>query len=108
MNVLVIQPLSRDRLNSFRFRLLLRGETAPIEHVEKIGIPSGVELVGAFQLDAALLEEIGEHPVGDGRPKLGLNVIANKGKGLLVETLGPGWIAGNEHRDAIDESDPSF
>ena len=70
MDVFVGQAMGGNGLNRFRFGFFLRGQAITVEHVEKIGVATGIELVGPFQLDAALLEQVSQYPVGNGRPNL--------------------------------------
>ena len=59
-----------------------------------------VELVGAVQRHAAVLEQLGQHPVGDGRADLGLDVVADDRDAGVLELLGPHGVGGDEDRAA--------
>src|SRR5271157_3786948 len=41
-------------------------------------------------------------------PELGLYIIAHEGQPSFLETLRPGWVAGDEDRHIIDKSGPGF
>ena len=56
---------------------LLRLQPVALEHVLEVHVAADVELVGAVQDHPAVLEQLGQHPVGDGRPDLGLDVVTD-------------------------------
>ena len=59
----------------------------------------------ALQLHAAILEEAGEHTVGDSGSNLRLDVVAYDGQPGLLKAVAPVLpVIGNEHRDAVDEA----
>ena len=82
---------------------LLGLQTLPLEHVLEVHVAADVELVGAVQGDAAILEQLGHHPVGDGRADLALDVVADDRDAGVLELLGPHRIGGDEHRQGVDE-----
>ena len=108
MDVVVGQTLGGDGLNRFRFGFFLRGQAMVVEHVEKIGIAAGIELVGSFQLDATLIEQVGQNAVSDGGPHLGFDVIADEGDISFLKTLGPYGVAGDKYRYVVDERNIRF
>ena len=55
--------------------------------------------------DAALVEEAGELAVDDRRADLRLDVVADDRQPGLLEALVPVVLAGDEHRQAVDEAD---
>jgi hypothetical protein len=88
--------------------VMLSGESAmgkyPIDAVEMLTrIAAEVELVGALQPHAALPEETGQYPVDNRSAHLRLDIIADDRQVVIAEALGPVLLAGDEHRDAIDE-----
>jgi len=95
MDIVVDQPLGGNGLNGFRFGFFLRGQAMSVEHIEKISVAAGIELVSPFQLDTTLLEQVGQYAVGNGRPNLRLDVITDNRNILCLKTLGPYGIAGN-------------
>ena len=74
----------------------------PVEHIQKIGIAAGVQLVGTLQFHAAFLEQIRQGPMDDRGPHLGFNIIADKRQISFFKALGPFRIAGDKHRDVIE------
>ena len=58
-----------------------------------------------LERDAAVLEQLRQHPVGDGRAHLALDVVADDRDARGAELLGPLRRAGDEHRQSVDESD---
>ena len=83
--------------------IFLLDKPAAVQHVQEVGVAAGVELVGGVELDAAVLEQPGQGAVDDRRADLGLDVVADAGQALLLESLGPGGVADDEDRDAVDE-----
>src|SRR5438105_2594083 len=63
VNVVIGQARADDRLHRLGLGGFLRGEPAPIQHVEEIGVAAGIELIGAFDFYAALAEEIDDGAV---------------------------------------------
>src|SRR5690606_29243785 len=106
VDVLIFEPSMGDRLHRLRLRDLLRREPAAIPHVKEVGVSTGVELIGAIQLHAALGEEIGENPMHDGGTQLRLDVVTDHRNAGFAEAAGPGLVARDEDRDVIDERHP--
>ena len=84
---------------------LLGLQAFAFEHVLEVHVAADVELVGAVQDHAAVLEELGHHPVGDGGADLGLDVVADDRDAGVGELLGPDGVGGDEHRQGVDEGD---
>ena len=84
---------------------LLGLEALALEHVEEVGVAAEVQLVGPVDADAAVHEQAGEHAVGDRRPDLALDVVADDRQALLGEPALPVRLAADEHRDRVDEAD---
>ena len=97
-----------DRLHRFGLGRFLRGEPAAVEHVEKIGVPAGVQLIGALDFHAALAEEIDDRAMQNGRAQLRLNVVADERQIFFLKPLRPDRVAGDENRDVVDKSEPRF
>src|SRR3546814_14565641 len=74
-----------------------------VGHVEEVGVSAGVELIGPVQTHAALVEQVGQHPVDNRRAKLRLDVVADDRNACLGETLRPYRIAGDEDGDVVHE-----
>src|SRR5215471_3130919 len=108
VNVFVGQALVHDRLNGFGLGSFLRAEPGPAQHIEEIGVAAGVELIGAFDFDAALPEKIDNGAMKHSRTELRFDVVTNNGEVFVGKTFGPGRIAGDENGDIVDESDPGF
>ena len=68
---------------------LLRLQPLALEHVLEVHVAADVELVGAVQHDAAVLEQLGQHPVGDGGADLRLDVVADDRHAGVLELLPP-------------------
>src|SRR5439155_22025790 len=85
-------------------RDLLRHETLALEHVQKVGVASEVQLIRAFEPDASISHQACEHAVHDGRADLRLDVVADDGQTLVEEALLPVRLARNEDGDAVDET----
>ncbi len=84
---------------------LLGLQALALEHVLEVHVAADVELVGAVEHHAAVLEQLGQHPVGDGRADLGLDVVADDRDAGVLELLGPHRVGGDEHRQRVDEGD---
>ena len=86
---------------------LLRLQALALEHVHEVHVAADVELVGAVEDDAAVLEQLGQHAVGDGRADLALDVVTDDrhpGGGELVRPL---LGAGDEDRQALTKPTPA-
>ena len=94
--------IAHDRL---RLRDLLRLQATALEHVLEVHVAADIQLVGAVEDQSALLEESREHPVGDGRPELALDVVPDDGHPRGGELRGPFRVARDEHREGVDEGD---
>ena len=73
--------------------------------LKKSMLPPTLSCDGALELHAALVEEAGELAVDDRRADLGLDVVADDRQAGLLEALVPVVLAGDEHRQAVDEAD---
>ena len=83
---------------------LLALQPLALQHVVEVHVAAEVELVGAVDVDAAILEEGRQHAVGDGCAELALDVVADDGQAGGLEALAPVGRAGDEDGDAVDES----
>src|SRR5699024_8795357 len=105
VDIAIGQLGARIRGHGLGLRNLLRLEALAFEHVLEVHVAADVELVGAVEDDAAVLEQLRHHTVGDGRTDLGLDVVADDrdsgGTELLVPFLGPG----DEDGQSVDEGD---
>ena len=84
---------------------LLGLEAIALEHVHEVHVAADVELVGPVDGDAAVLEQPGQHAVGDGGAHLALDVVADDRHTGVRELLGPLRRAGDEHGKRVDEGD---
>ena len=82
---------------------LLGLQAVALEHVLEVHVAADVELVRAVQHDAAVLEQLGHHAVGDGRADLGLDVVADDRDAGVLELLGPHGVRCDEDRQGVDE-----
>ena len=64
-------------LHGFGLADFLAGQAVAAEHVQKVGVPAGVELIGAVDFHAALVEEPGQGAMGNGGADLRLDVVAD-------------------------------
>ena len=84
---------------------LLGLQALALEHVLEVHVAADVELVGAVERHAAVLEQLGHHPVGDGRADLALDVVADDRDAGVLELRGPLGVGGDEDRQRVDEAD---
>src|SRR5690554_3083654 len=89
VDVVFIKTVFRHRLHRFCLGDLLGFQPLAIEHVEKVGITAGIELIGAIQLHAALGKQVRECPMGNGGAQLRLDIIADKRQIPFFEALRP-------------------
>ena len=82
----VAVDLARDRLG---LRDLLRLEPLALEHVLEVHVAADVELVGAVEHHAAVLEQAGEDAMDDRRADLALDVVADDREAGVGESLAP-------------------
>ena len=108
MDVFVGQSCADDRLDRFGFGSLLRGKPVSVEHVQEIGVATGVELIGAFDFYATLPKEIDNGPVQNRGAHLRFDVITNDRQILVRKSFCPDGIAGNKDGNVIDESEIGF
>ena len=98
------QLVAHDRGHRVGLGDLLGLEALALEHVEEVHVAADVQLRGAHQLDAAVVEQAGQRAVDDRRADLGLDVVADDRQAGLLEALVPVVLAGDEHGDAVDEA----
>jgi hypothetical protein len=108
VDVLVGQTLACHGLNSLGLGALLRIQSASVQHVQKIGVAAGVELIGPLEFHPAFAKEVRQHSVGNGRAELRFDVISNHGDSRAFELCRESLVASDEHRDAIHDGDPGF
>ncbi len=97
-----LAQLRGDRLG---LRDLLRLQALALEHVHEVHVAADVELVGPVDGDAAVLEQLREHAVRDGRADLALDVVADDRDAGVLELLRPLRGAGDEDGQRVDERD---
>ena len=85
---------------------LLGHQPLALEHVEKVGVTTEVELVGAVEAHATLAIKARQSAVHDGGSHLRLDVIADDRQAVLLEALLPVVLARDEDRNAVDEGHP--
>src|SRR5207245_11177830 len=77
VNVFVGQTFVHDRLDSFGLGRFLRVRPGLAEHVQKIGVAAGVELIGALDFHAAFPEKIDNRAMKHSRAQLRFDVVAD-------------------------------
>ena len=92
MNIFRRNRYVKLRLNSLCFRDLLRNKAAPVQHVEKVCVTTGVELIGPIDLDTPVVKELGKGPVDNGCPYLGFYIITYNRYALFAESGCPFFI----------------
>ena len=102
------QRLVELGLHGLRLRDLLRRQALALEHVHEVHVAAEVQLVGAVELDATVLEELGEDAVRDRGADLRLDVVAHDRHPGVGELLGPDRVARDEHRQRVHEGDPGI
>src|SRR3712207_8320286 len=65
------------RSTLFPYTTLFRSQALALEHVLEVHVAADVELHRAVELHAPVLEELGQHAVGDGGAHLALDVVAD-------------------------------
>ena len=70
VDVLLVHRFVQLGLDRLRLRDLLRDQALALEHVHEVHVPAEVQLVRPVELHPAILEELGEDPVGDRRTDL--------------------------------------
>ncbi len=105
MDVVGLHAGGGHGLNGFGLGLFLARESIVVEHIEKIRVSAGIELIGPLQLDTPFRKQIGQGSVGNRGPELGLDVVSHDGEALGFESRGKFRIAHNEYRNAVHEAD---
>ena len=82
---------------------LLRLQPLALEHVLEVHVAADVELVGAVEHHAPVLEQAGQDAVDDGGADLALDVVADDRHAGRLELRGPLRVGRDEHRDGVDE-----
>ena len=105
VDVAVLELVVEHRGDGVGLRDLLGLEALALEHVQEVRVAAEVELVRPIEPDAAIHEQAGQHAVGDRRPDLALDVVADDRQALLGEAALPVRLTPDEHRDGVDEPD---
>ena len=92
--------LAGDRI---RLADLLRLQTLALQHVEEVGVAAEVQLIRAIQAHAAIFKQARQHAMRDRRADLALDVVADDGQPGFFKAALPVFLAGDEHRNAVDE-----
>jgi hypothetical protein len=98
------QLVAHDRGDGLRLGDLLGLQPVALEHVVEVHVAAHVELGGAQQLHAAVVEEAGQRAVHDGGADLRLDVVADDGQPGLQEAVVPVVLARDEHGNAVHEA----
>ena len=67
MHLVTAHRVSKLAGDSLGFGNFLRLEALSLEHVEEIGIPAKVELIGPIQFDATLSKKVSKHAMNNRR-----------------------------------------
>src|SRR5580693_4171281 len=89
VDVRIFKPLVELRLDGFGLGELLRLQSLALQHVEEVGIPSGIELIGPVEGHATVGEQPRERAMDDGRANLALDVVADYRQAGVEEFLRP-------------------
>ena len=108
VDILVLKTGGQHGLHRFGLGRLLAAQTLTVQHVHKVGVAAGVQLIGALHIDAARAKQAGQHAVDDGGADLSLDVVTDDGDALFGEFAFPLGAAGDEHRHAVDHGDAGF
>ena len=103
MDVFVRQPFAHDRLHGFGLGCFFGCEPSATEHVEKIGVSSGVQLIGALDFNAALAKKIDNHSMQNRGAHLRFDIVADDREVFLGESFCPNRIARDENGNVINE-----
>src|SRR3984957_7141798 len=98
----LVRDLRGDRLGLGN---LLGLQALALQHVHEVHVAAEVQLIGPQQLDPAILEQLGQHPVRNGGANLGLDVVTDDRDASAGELLRPDRVGGNEDRQRVDERD---
>ena len=77
MNFSAREPVAQLTLHRFGLLNFLRLETTSLQHIEEVGIPPRVELVGPVEFDAVIRKQTTQRPMYDRRTDLTLDVITD-------------------------------
>ena len=83
-------------------------EAVALKHIQEVGVSAYVQLHGAFQLDAAILEQLRQHTVHNGRAEEGLDIVADDLGAGVFEPAAPVVLAGDKYGDAIHHGHPGL
>ena len=104
MNIALAEVVADLRCHRLGLGDLLRLQTIALEHVLEVHVAADVQLVRAIEDDATVFEELRHDSVGDGRPDLALDVVADDRQAGVLELLRPLRGPGDEDRQGVDES----
>ena len=108
VDVRILESLVELRLDGLGLGELLRLEPLALQHVEEVGIPGGIELIGPIEGDATVGEKPRQRAMDDGRANLALDVVADDRQARVAEFLRPFRIRGEEDGHAIDHRNASL
>jgi DNA-binding transcriptional ArsR family regulator len=105
MDVVVVDVVVDHRGDCVGLADLLGLQALPLEHVQEVRVAAEVELIRPVDADPAVHEQARQHAVGDGRPDLALDVVADDREPFLGEPTLPVRLTSDEDRDRVDEPD---
>src|SRR3989442_5989270 len=104
MHLVRWQGLGEDALHRFGLGAFFGREAATVEHVEEVGVPPSVELVGANQFHAPVHEQLRQSAVQDSSAELGLDIVPDYRDPPAAKRFSPLHLGHQEHRHAIDQA----
>ncbi|MGZ4648253.1 MAG: hypothetical protein ACXVYC_18240, partial [Blastococcus sp.] len=108
LGVTVQRGTTLDGLGKYYRETIEESDEQPVDMVTALR-ESGADVLVCYlpvgSQHAAVLEQLGQHPVGDGGPDLAFDVVADDRDARGGELVGPLLGAGDEHRQRVDECD---
>ena len=105
VDILRLQRNTQLGLNRFGFGDPFVLQPIPVEHVEKIGIATRIDLVGSVQPHPAVFKEFCQDPMDDGRAHLGFDIVSDGRDSFLFKPFRPPRLGDDETGHAVDEAD---
>ena len=105
VDVVLGQLGAHDRGDGVGLRIFFESRRSRSSMLKKSMLPPTLSCEVRAMLDAALVEQPRELAVDDRRADLRLDVVADDRQPGLGEALVPVVLAGDEHRQAVDEAD---
>jgi hypothetical protein len=107
VDAVVGEPHVELRLHGLGLGNLLRLEARLLEHVEEVGVPACIQLIGAVQLHAAVAHQARQNAMHDRRAELALDVVADDREPVILEAACPPGIRRDEYRTQFTIATPA-